>query len=155
MEITVQPGDTLTSIAAANPGTTPVSIANANGITNYDDIKAGQVLQLPDVAPEAVIPGEEPGEVPSAVEGELLEKVFEDTQARDLSQEGYGSGGKVKLGTQTFSLEGEAGEIDPYKPKPMHEQLGLKETREGTGTYAFDPFTAVQAAQKFYEYKNN
>ena len=139
MEYTVEAGDTLTKIAAKNPGTTPVSIANANGIKNINEITVGQVLQIPDVAPEAVIPGEEPGEVPSAVEGELLAKVFEDTQARDLSQEGYGSGGKVKLGTQTFSLEGEAGEIDPYEPKPMHEQLGLKETREGTGTYAFDP----------------
>lgn len=139
MEITVQPGDTLASIAAKNPGTTPVSIANANGIKNINEIKTGQVLQIPDVAPEAVIPGEEPGEAPEAVQEELLAKVFEDTQARDLSQEGYGSGGKVKLGTQTFSLEGEAGEIDPYEPKPMHEQLGLKETSEGTGTYAFDP----------------
>ena len=141
MEITVQPGDTLASIAAKNPGTTPVSIANANGIKDINEITVGQVLQIPDVAPEAVLPGEEPGEAPEAVQEELLAKVFE---------EGYGSGGKVKLGTQTFSLEGEAGEIDPYEPKPMHEQLGLKETGEGTGTFAFDPKNISDAAKRIF-----
>ena len=77
MGYTVEAGDTLTSIAAANPGTTPVSIANVNNIKNIHEITTGQVLQLPDVAPEAVISGEEPGEVPEAVEAELLEQVFD------------------------------------------------------------------------------
>ena len=154
MEYTVQPGDTLTKIARANPGTTPVSIANANGIPNMDDIKAGQVLQLPDVAPEAVIPGEEPGEVPESVENELVEKVFDSEKTGQTEVNKYVGGdlltgdypyppaGVTKIGNQTYSLEGK-GVVDPYKPKPLSEQMGFKKainpkTGEEVDRYTFD-----------------
>jgi LysM repeat protein len=142
MEITVQPGDTLTKIAAANPGTTPVSIANANGITNIDDIKAGQVLQLPDVAPEAVIPGEEPGEVSEAVENELVEKVFDSEKTGqeevnryvngDLVTGGYTKGKFTAPGIDV-SLEGE-GDLDTKPRSFMRETV----TKKGEGTYSLD-----------------
>jgi len=154
MEYTVQPGDTLTKIARANPGTTPVSIANANGIPNMDDIKAGQVLQLPDVAPEAVIPGEESGAVPDRT-NELVEKVFdsEKTGQREVNKYvggdlltgdyPYPPAGVTKIGNQTYSLEGK-GVVDPYKPKPLFsEQMGFKKainpkTGEEVDRYTFD-----------------
>jgi len=144
MEYTVEAGDTLTSIAAANPGTTPVSIANANGITNIDDIKAGQVLQLPDVAPEAVIPGEEPGEVPEAVENELLEKVLFDSEITGQTEvnkydetgalvTGDYSAGVYKAPGIKASLEG-GGDLDT-KPRDF---FGETITEKGPGTYSLD-----------------
>jgi len=153
MEYTVQPGDTLTKIARANPGTTPVSIANANGIPNMDDIKAGQVLQLPDVAPEAVIPGEESGAVPDRT-NELVEKVFDSKKTGQREVNKYVGGdlltgdypyppaGVTKIGNQTYSLEGK-GVVDPYKPKPLSEQMGFKKainpkTGEEVDRYTFD-----------------
>jgi len=144
MEITVQPGDTLTSIAAANPGTTPVSIANANGIKNINEITVGQVLQLPDVAPEAVIPGEEPGEVPEAVEAELLEKVYFDSENKGqmevniydktgaLVTGGYSAGKFTGPGIDV-SLEGE-GDLDTKPRSFMRETI----TEKGPGTYSLD-----------------
>mgnify|MGYP005818524695 CR=1 FL=1 len=137
MEYTVAPGDTLTSIAAANPGTTPQSIAEANGITNINDIKVDQVLTIPDVVPEAVIPGEEPGVVPSDVDDEMLiEKVMEETVERDLSQEGYGSGtGKFTGPGIDVSLEGE-GDLDTSERDFFGDIV--TETGEGTGTYSVD-----------------
>jgi len=144
MEITVQPGDTLTSIAAANPGTTPVSIANANGIKNINEITVGQVLQIPDVAPEAVIPGEEPGEVPEAVEAELLEKVYFDSEKKGqmevniydktgaLVTGGYSAGKFTGPGIDV-SLEGE-GDLDTKPRSFMRETI----TEKGPGTYSLD-----------------
>jgi len=144
MEITVQPGDTLTSIAAANPGTTPVSIANANGIKNINEITVGQVLQLPDVAPEAVIPGEEPGEVPEAVEAELLEKVYFDSENKGqmevniydktgaLVTGGYSAGKFIGPGIDV-SLEGK-GDLDT-EPRDF---FGETITEKRPGTYSVD-----------------
>lgn len=43
----VDPGDTLSAIAAKYPGLTWQAIAKANGITNPDHITVGQVLNLP------------------------------------------------------------------------------------------------------------
>ena len=122
MEITVQPGDTLTKIAAANPGTTPVSIANVNNIKNIHEITTGQVLQLPDVAPEAVIPNEEPGEVPEAVENELVEKVFDSEKTGQEEVNRYNEKGALVTGDYTkgeFTAPGikvdlgGGGELDP------------------------------------------
>ena len=144
MEITVQPGDTLTTIAAANPGTTPVSIANANGIKNINEITTGQVLQIPDVAPEAVIPGEEPGEVPSAVEEELLEKVlFDSEKTGETEVNKYDKTGALVMGEYTagkftgpgidVSLEG-GGDLDT-KPRDF---FGETVTETAPGTYSVD-----------------
>jgi hypothetical protein len=139
MEITVKPGDTLTKIAAANPGTTPVSIANANGIKNIDEITVGQVLQLPDVAPEAVIPGEEPGVVPEAEENELLEKVFDSEKTGQEEVNKYDKTGALVTGDYSagkftgpgieVDLEG-GGDLDTTKRDFFGETV--TETEYGT-----------------------
>ena len=47
MEYTVQPRDTLTSIARDN-NTTPQAIAEASGIVDINKISVGQILSVPD-----------------------------------------------------------------------------------------------------------
>jgi len=133
MEYTVEAGDTLTKIAAANPGTTPVSIANANGIKNINEITVGQVLQLPDVAPEAVIPGEEPGIVPTnnniSDEDLLIEKVLEQ---KEQPVEDYSQGKFTGPGIDV-SLEGK-GDLDKTE---RNFTRGIV-TEKRPGTYSVD-----------------
>jgi soluble lytic murein transglycosylase-like protein len=80
---TIQPGDTLTGIAAEH-GTTVAELVEANGIANPDLIYAGQTLVIPgqDAAAEpddgggeaAASSTEEPAEEPSAEEPEEAPK---------------------------------------------------------------------------------
>lgn len=56
MNYTIQSGDTLTSIARRF-GTSVQAIAQANGITNPDRIRAGQAIQVPDPPGQNAQPG--------------------------------------------------------------------------------------------------
>ena len=130
MEYTVVAGDTLTSIAAANPGTTPQSIAEASGITNVHEIPAGQKITIPDTAPEAEIPGEEPGAAPDETDalleqlGQLKETPEDATQpVPDYSQ------GKYTAPGIDVSLEGE-GDLDTRERDFTGDMV--QETRPGT-----------------------
>ena len=139
MEYTVQPRDTLTSIARDN-NTTPQAIAEASGIVDINKISVGQILSVPDAPIE-----EEPVIVPAnnniSDEDLLIEKALEQKEQPEQPVEDY-SGGVTKIGNQTFSLEGE-GEVDAFEPKPISEQLGFKkainpETGEEVDRYTFD-----------------
>ena len=89
MEITVQSGDTLTTIARDN-NTTPVAIAKANGIVDVNKINAGDVFTIPDAPIE-----EEPGFVSrtrsfepegndSSDEDELVGQLIDAGQVEDI-----------------------------------------------------------------------
>ena len=134
MEYTVAAGDTLTSIAAANPGTTPQSIAEANGITNINEIQVGQIITIPDPAPDAEIPGEEPGVVPGEDLDEtdaLLEQLGQVKEAPgDATEpvEDYSSGKFTGPGINV-SLEGK-GDLDT-KERDFFGDM-VEETKPGT-----------------------
>ena len=134
MEYTVAAGDTLTSIAAANPGTTPQSIAEASGITNINEIQVGQIITIPDPAPDAEIPGEEPGVVPGEDPDEtdaLLEQLGQVKEAPgDATEpvEDYSSGKFTGPGINV-SLEGE-GDLDT-KERDFFGDM-VQETKPGT-----------------------
>ena len=153
MEITVQPGQTLTSIARDN-NSTPQAIAEANGIVDVNKISEGQKLSIPD-APIV----EEPGVVPAnnniSDDDLLLEQLgtFK-TNEEDLSQQGYGSGkGKFTGAGIDVSLEGE-GDLDTAERD--FTQGMVTETKPGSGTYNLDitkgiTDTPISEASQFAE----
>ena len=130
MEYTVVAGDTLTSIAAANPGTTPQSIAEASGITNVHEIQAGQKITIPDTAPEAEIPGEEPGAAPDETDAllEQLGQVKETPEDATQPVPDYSQGKFTGPGIDV-SLEGE-GDLDTTERDFTGDMV--QETRPGT-----------------------
>ena len=105
MEYTVQPGQTLTSIARDN-NTTPQAIAEANGIVDVNKISVGQILSVPDAPIE-----EEPGIVPAnnniSDEDLLIEKALEQ---KEQPVEDYSEGKYTAPGIDV-SLEG-GGDLD-------------------------------------------
>ena len=127
MEYTVQPRDTLTSIARDN-NTTPQAIAEASGIVDINKISVGQILSVPDAPIE-----EEPGIVPDnnniSDEDLLIEKALEQKEqpVEDYSQ------GKFTAPGIDVSLEG-GGDLDTAE----RDFFGDVITEKRPGTYSVD-----------------
>ena len=113
MEYTVKEGDTLTSIAAFFPGTTPQSIAEASGITDVHTIDVGQKITIPNTTPEVEMPGEDPAAAPTDETDALLEQLGQLKENPEDATEPVPdySQGKFTAPGIDVSLEGE-GDLD-------------------------------------------
>lgn len=145
MEYTVQPRDTLTSIARDN-NTTPQAIAEASGIVDINKISVGQILSVPDAPIE-----EEPGIVPAnnniSDEDLLIEQALEQ---KEQPVEDY-SEGKFTAPGIDVSLEGE-GDLDTAE---RDFTRGIV-TEKAPGTYNVDitkgdTDVAISEASQFAE----
>tara|TARA_R110000782_G_scaffold1535_2_gene5877 strand:- start:2875 stop:4740 length:1866 start_codon:yes stop_codon:yes gene_type:complete len=99
MEITVQSGDTLTTIARDN-NSTPVAIAEASGVADVNKIYEGQILTVPDAPIE-----EEPGFAlegnDSSDEDALVQQLIDAGKVEDIPYNEYDEEGALITGDYT------------------------------------------------------
>jgi len=125
---TVQPGDTLTRIAARF-GTTVAAIVEANGLVNPDRIYVGQVLLIPTAAPTP-----SPGRVHVVQPGETLYRIalrYGTTVERLMALNGLSNPSRIFAG-QVLRIPGDAPGASPPWPAPFVDvQVGAAPAIQG------------------------
>ncbi len=125
-EITVEKGDTLSTLALRNLGTSrkAADLAKHNGIRLDSPLRVGQVLRIPRASPLPVAPGE--GVAPPALqpspdppgEASRIHTVAGGETLFALAKRYYGDGGK-------FGRIARANDLDPEAPLRVGRELRI------------------------------